>query len=749
MKKSFFLFAVLVSVIFSGVVLPGVSWSASNQSITPILSLLLANRNSFSTEIKSGVVVVAEEDAGNIVSFDPVVDADTVQFVLQAGLAAELSVGEVFHIPPGLDSRFPLGFTGIVVAMTANGDGAYTVTLRSASYGDVVQESHVVLEDVILDASNFVGVIAPDAVQASSDAPVIPKQSLGKSLHSFRNGAVVVRRAGTQGLASGVPKAGNVGTVDLNMEIKLSDMGVDASRARPLATGSEASIIVSGSLDNLRFNHDVDFKRVLFDTIPYGLKSMDVGVEGLLNLAVKANYNGSVKFGYFSRAWNEVKEETFKTYGISGSISGINPDEKIGKFPLAGLVFSIECPGTCPVVTGTTQTPLRQAKAMGVIVWICSNFNGEISIEGNLTPVSINSGALAVGIRKVNPDSDLEIVKRFYKGRTGEKRLIEAPVIDGSLGLKAFAGASVDVDVFTAGVYVANAGMDFGSQGEIVAQVEASYGSNDLHNWSWDGEVCLGDVIYGAGAVARAKVDFGVTINTSWEKLSGDTGFTFGRQWPTDDEMKQEGWHDLWLTKKFVNGAGCESPVGTVTSAGQTWMDRNLGASQVATSSTDSAAYGDLYQWGRGADGHQLRTSPTTATTSATDAPGHGSFITTNDSLYDWRVPQNNSLWQGVSGANNPCPSGFRLPTETELNTERASWASNNSAGAYASPLKLVVAGYRIHFNGALSSAGSYGYYWSSTVNASNARSLDFGSGSAGVYSYIRAHGRSLRCLKD
>ena len=31
---------------------------------------------------------------------------------------------------------------------------------------------------------------------------------------------------------------------------------------------------------------------------------------------------------------------------------------------------------------------------------------------------------------------------------------------------------------------------------------------------------------------------------------------------------------------------------------GRTWIDRNLGASQVATSPTDTAAYGDLYQWG-------------------------------------------------------------------------------------------------------------------------------------------------------
>ena len=41
----------------------------------------------------------------------------------------------------------------------------------------------------------------------------------------------------------------------------------------------------------------------------------------------------------------------------------------------------------------------------------------------------------------------------------------------------------------------------------------------------------------------------------------------------------------------------------TVTSAnGKVWMDQNLGASRVATSSTDTSAYGDLYQWGRAAD---------------------------------------------------------------------------------------------------------------------------------------------------
>jgi hypothetical protein len=178
-------------------------------------------------------------------------------------------------------------------------------------------------------------------------------------------------------------------------------------------------------------------------------------------------------------------------------------------------------------------------------------------------------------------------------------------------------------------------------------------------------------------------------------------------------------------------------------------MDRNLGASQVATSSTDANAYGDLYQWGRRADGHQCRNSATTSTLSSTDQPAHGSFITINSGNYDWRSPQNTNLWQGVNGINNPCPSGYRLPTETELNAERLSWSSNNSAGAFASPLKLPVTGYRTNSNGSLFDVGSLGYYWSSSVSSTLSRNLYFNSSLANMHSSNRAHGLSVRCLKD
>uniref|UniRef100_UPI0040476453 hypothetical protein n=1 Tax=Algoriphagus sp. TaxID=1872435 RepID=UPI0040476453 len=209
-------------------------------------------------------------------------------------------------------------------------------------------------------------------------------------------------------------------------------------------------------------------------------------------------------------------------------------------------------------------------------------------------------------------------------------------------------------------------------------------------------------------------------------------------------------------TLSFYNGApvwtGTISNANTVVNSttGKTWMDRNLGASQVATSSTDSPAYGDLYQWGRGTDGHQIRTSGTTATLSSTDQPGNGNFILAPNSPYDWRSPRNDNLWQGVAGVNNPCPTGYRIPTETEWNAERQSWTGgNNAAGAFASPLKLPMAGSRFDNDGSLFLVGADGVYWSSTVSYTDTRVLNFNSSIANMYTFFRARGLSVRCLKD
>ena len=186
---------------------------------------------------------------------------------------------------------------------------------------------------------------------------------------------------------------------------------------------------------------------------------------------------------------------------------------------------------------------------------------------------------------------------------------------------------------------------------------------------------------------------------------------------------------------------------GTVIGAGsKCWLDRNLGAKRVATSSSDAESYGDLFQWGRGADGHQLRTSSAINTTSSSDVPGHANFISPPSTMVnnDWRNPQNNSLWQGVSGINNPCPSGYRIPTYLEFTTEANSWVAGTT-GPMLSTLKVPAAGWRDEYG---FSGSSDIYMTISDVNGTNRWTFYYYSS---PYAYIkpRSSGYPVRCIKD
>jgi hypothetical protein len=203
---------------------------------------------------------------------------------------------------------------------------------------------------------------------------------------------------------------------------------------------------------------------------------------------------------------------------------------------------------------------------------------------------------------------------------------------------------------------------------------------------------------------------------------------------------------------------GASVTYGTLASptTGACFLDRNLGASAVATAYNDYQGYGDLFQWGRPADGHQLITrtgsttstavNGTTTTLSTTDVPGHALFIigsvTPNP---DWRNPQNANLWQGASGINNPCPGGWRLPTQSEWVAETG---ITNTTTAY-SQLKLTIAGYRDQSNGSLTYTGVTGDYWSSSINSNNSVSFQYSnSGFSAATDAYRAEGFSVRCRK-
>ena len=200
---------------------------------------------------------------------------------------------------------------------------------------------------------------------------------------------------------------------------------------------------------------------------------------------------------------------------------------------------------------------------------------------------------------------------------------------------------------------------------------------------------------------------------------------------------------------------------GTVTGAdGRIWLDRNLGATRVATAFNDYQAYGSLFQWGRGADDHQLITHTTataatpvngnTSTLVASDTPGDNLFIKAPLTPFDWRSPQNGNLWQGVNGTNNVCPAGFRLPTNTEQQTLITAAGITNSATAYSSSLKFTAAGYRNISDASLGTLGVYGYYWSSSVSGTSALYFYFNASTVSPANVNnRATGFTVRCLKD
>ena len=190
---------------------------------------------------------------------------------------------------------------------------------------------------------------------------------------------------------------------------------------------------------------------------------------------------------------------------------------------------------------------------------------------------------------------------------------------------------------------------------------------------------------------------------------------------------------------------------------GRTWMAYNVGASGIPTSLTDTAGYGFLFQWGRRADGHQIvRPTPsgTTTTIATSTTPSNGGLYIIGNAgseYYNWINARTHTMWQGTTGGtNNPCPTGFRLPTNVEFNSEITSWSTQNADGAFNSTLRLTYCGLRDVFNnGNLTFVGTRGYYWTRdnrndvyyykailSTSVDNSREMAAGNGAA------------VRCIK-
>lgn len=216
----------------------------------------------------------------------------------------------------------------------------------------------------------------------------------------------------------------------------------------------------------------------------------------------------------------------------------------------------------------------------------------------------------------------------------------------------------------------------------------------------------------------------------------------------------------------ICNGSKPTTVVTITSSTGKIWMDRNLGASRAAISKDDYQAYGCLYQWGRGNDGHASIewSSATTGTPvngvtmvkSSSDTPPNALFITDDNFPGQWRIPANINLWQGVNGINNPCPSGFRIPTRPEMQAEFAAYGVNNNTAAYNSIHKFTSPGFRQYYgSGLLNAQGEAGWVANSgeaglVTATGTAEYSSFYLTGANASSYGSfTTGYSVRCIKN
>jgi uncharacterized protein (TIGR02145 family) len=266
-------------------------------------------------------------------------------------------------------------------------------------------------------------------------------------------------------------------------------------------------------------------------------------------------------------------------------------------------------------------------------------------------------------------------------------------------------------------------------------------------------------------------ISSGVCWNTTGTPSIADSKTTDGSGTTFSSSMTGLSENTTYYVRSYAtNSAGTSygseisfSTYGTVTTrTGKIWLDRNLGASRVATSATDAQAYGDYFQWGRPADGHEkMQISGTnadfTTVKSSTSVPANSKFIKSTDGSNDWLVNPDNTLWSGDNPANNPCPVGFRIPTESEFTAEAARFTANNASGSFEVNygLRLTMPGVSntstFTSNAWQIAPGNFGQYLTQTAY-DNGRVKYFGVNSSNTWTdtnYYKIHGQSVRCIKN
>jgi uncharacterized protein (TIGR02145 family) len=179
-----------------------------------------------------------------------------------------------------------------------------------------------------------------------------------------------------------------------------------------------------------------------------------------------------------------------------------------------------------------------------------------------------------------------------------------------------------------------------------------------------------------------------------------------------------------------------------------TFMNYNLGANTSLDPHVPvRAIHGDYYQWGKNAPDANV------------DAVIGGTWGNQGGST------ANGNWTPTVKGPNDPCPDGFRVPSQAEwqavhdnnavfrtgepwaVSTYEFGNALHFGPNVVTPALTLPAAGTRT--GAALENRGTHGFYWSSTENGSSAYNFRFNSSTIPANSISRAYGFSVRCIAE
>jgi Protein of unknown function (DUF1566) len=490
-----------------------------------------AAKSTASAVLTSNTTVLSTEQ---VASTTVVVNSDTSTMSMTApsgsALAQLLEPGKTLLIKPGDDPRYPMG-ASLLVRSTTQANGSVSAELVPATLADTFKDFKTSHTDVALGAENFVGVIAPSAVKNAPAQAGTVKLAPWQGGITALNGALVIRNANktnfekaADAVAQSLGNPFDSEGLTFSPEIKLGDLVDDPTKISPIGAGVEAKIKAKVSIKNLKLTNAIDWS---------GAKGQ-LSVQGDVSGEVKITGGFEAKLGSFNNAWKEVERD--------GLLVGLESKDKIGRIPIAGFQFVLQCLKViaCPVPPGTTQTVIRETKSIGVIVWLYVTADGVLSLDGSLG-TRINDLSFKTGIEKKEGTSwdDINVIREFGKkaGSSTEVNLIEMPFLEGEFKANYKLGIAIDTDMFIMGVRVANVALDFQNRANISAKGTLAYVLPDFgQDWrtSWDTNLCLTENL-GTGLITNVRLRMG------YGRTSAALPINFLQQWPKEEEILKPG----------------------------------------------------------------------------------------------------------------------------------------------------------------------------------------------------------------